>query len=147
MRDLAYVALGSNLGDRDEYLAMARRELARLPRTRVLATTDVEETPPFGPVEQGPFLNQMIELETELSPRELLKELHRIERLAGRVRDARWGPRTLDLDIVAFERQRIVDGDVAVPHPGVQDRDFWQRELRTLRGARGLDFLGADEAP
>jgi 2-amino-4-hydroxy-6-hydroxymethyldihydropteridine diphosphokinase len=132
-RDVAYVALGSNLGDRDGYLARARQALAAIPGTRVIAISAVEETEPIGPVEQGPYLNQMVALETELPPRALLTELHRIEREAGRIRDVRWGPRTLDLDIVRYEQQTANDEDLAVPHPAESSRDFWQRELAELR--------------
>ena len=67
MRDVAYVALGSNLGDREHYLSVARDELARLPKTKVLAVTPLEETPPFGPPGQGPYLNQMVAIDTELA--------------------------------------------------------------------------------
>jgi 2-amino-4-hydroxy-6-hydroxymethyldihydropteridine diphosphokinase len=136
VKDLAYVALGSNLGRREVFLAKARDAIARLERTRVLSETDVEETAPIGPVAQGPFLNQMIAIETELSPRELLRDLQRIEAEAGRVRDTRWGPRTLDLDIVMFENQTVADADLLVPHPELPNRDFWRRELGVLRGAR-----------
>jgi 2-amino-4-hydroxy-6-hydroxymethyldihydropteridine diphosphokinase len=135
MRDLAFIALGSNLGDRAAYLSRARAALAALPRSRVLATSVVEETAPLGPVEQGAYLNQMVALETELTPRELLLELQRIERDEQRTRDVRWGPRTLDLDIVCFERQTARDPDLVVPHPRMADRDFWQRELHELRGS------------
>src|SRR5206468_10644958 len=90
LRDVAYVALGSNLGDRDEHLARARRALTAIPRTRVIAISTVEETAPIGPVEQGRYLNQMVALETELSPRELLAELQRIEQEGGRTREVRW---------------------------------------------------------
>lgn len=131
--DVAFVALGSNLGDRDAHLASARRALASVPRTRVLAESTVEETEPLGPIAQGMYLNQMVALETELSPRELLIELQRIEHAAGRTRDVRWGPRTLDLDIVRFERQTAQDRDLIVPHPAADVRDFWRRELAELR--------------
>jgi 2-amino-4-hydroxy-6-hydroxymethyldihydropteridine diphosphokinase len=136
VKDVAYIALGSNLGQREVFLAQARREIAALPRTRVLAETDAEETAPIGPVAQGPFLNQMIAIETELSPHELLEELKRIETAAGRVRATRWGPRTLDLDIVLFERQSVAESDLKVPHPELSNRDFWLRELIKLRSAR-----------
>lgn len=136
MKDVAYVALGSNLGRREVFLAQARRQIAALPRTRVLAETAAEETAPIGPVEQGPFLNQMIAIETELSPQELLDELLRIEVDAGRVRSARWGPRTLDLDIVLFERQSVSEPTLTVPHPELSNRPFWLRELTELRSAR-----------
>ena len=136
-RDIAYVALGSNLGDRDAYLASARRALAAIPRTRVIAESEVEETEPLGPVNQGAYLNQMVALETELSPRELLAELQRIERDAGRIRTERWGPRTLDLDIVRFEHQTVAEPDLVVPHPAAADRDFWRREMAELRSLLG----------
>jgi 2-amino-4-hydroxy-6-hydroxymethyldihydropteridine diphosphokinase len=132
MRDVAYLALGSNLGDRETYLAEAREAIARLPRTTLVAATNVEETDPLGPPGQGKYLNQMIAIETELKPHELLDALQAIERDAGRVRDRRWGPRTLDIDIVKFDRQSISDDSLVVPHPGLRDRDFWRRELDDL---------------
>ena len=135
MKDVAYLALGSNLGQREVFLALARDEIARLKRTRVLGETEVEETAPLGAVPQGPYLNQMIAIETELSPRELLGEIHRIEAKAGRVRTERWGPRTLDIDIVLFERQSANDADLTVPHPELPNRSFWLTELAVLRGA------------
>jgi 2-amino-4-hydroxy-6-hydroxymethyldihydropteridine diphosphokinase len=132
-RDIAFVALGSNLGDRAMHLARAREAIAALPRSRLLAISSIEETLPIGPSEQGKYLNQMVAIETELSPRELLVALQEIERVEGRVRDARWGPRTLDLDIVRFERQTAQEPDLIVPHPSIADRGFWQRELSELR--------------
>jgi len=135
MRDIAYVALGSNLGDREAHLSVARTAIARLQGTRVLAETVPEETQPFGPAGQGPYLNQMIAIETELEPHVLLRALQGIEALAGRVRGERWDARTLDLDIVKFERQTVNDADLVVPHPGLADRDFWQRELATLQAS------------
>jgi 2-amino-4-hydroxy-6-hydroxymethyldihydropteridine diphosphokinase len=133
MRDVAYVALGSNLGDRAAYLALARERLAALPRSRLRAVSAIEETAPLGPVEQGPYLNQMAALETDLDPAELLEALHEIERAAGRERMARWGPRTLDLYIVLFERRTVATHELVVPHPELPRRDFWQRELDELR--------------
>lgn len=135
MKDVAYIALGSNLGRREVFLAEARDAIAALALTRILAHTEIEETAPIGPVAQGPFLNQMIAIETELSPGDLLAELQRIERDADRVRDERWGPRTLDLDIVLFEKQTVSEPDLTVPHPELPNRDFWQRELADLRGS------------
>jgi 2-amino-4-hydroxy-6-hydroxymethyldihydropteridine diphosphokinase len=136
VKDVAYIALGSNLGQREVFLAQARGAIAELPGTRVLGQTEVEETAPIGPVAQGPFLNQMIAIETELSPGELLTELRRIEAGAGRVRRTRWGPRTLDLDIVLFEHQTVHKEGLSVPHPELSNRDFWLSELATLRSSR-----------
>ena len=120
MRDVAYIALGSNLGQREVFLAEARRAISALATTRVLGHTDAEETAPIGSVAQGPFLNQMIAIETD----------------AGRVRNARWGPRTLDLDIVLFEKQSVREPGLTVPHPELTNRDFWLRELAALRSSR-----------
>jgi 2-amino-4-hydroxy-6-hydroxymethyldihydropteridine diphosphokinase len=136
MRDIAYIALGSNLGDRAAHLERARTALAALPRSRLLSASSVEETAPIGEVPQGAYLNQMVALETTLTPRELLDALHEIERAAGRVRTVRWGPRTLDLDIVLLDRQTVNEPDLVVPHPQLPHRDFWQRELAELKEAR-----------
>ena len=126
------MALGSNVGDREAHLAHARARLGALPRTRWLKSSRVEETAPLGPVPQGPYLNQMVLLETELEPAELLAHLQAIERERGRVRGARWGPRTLDLDIVRFGDRVVRDPTLTIPHPELANRDFWQRELAEL---------------
>jgi 2-amino-4-hydroxy-6-hydroxymethyldihydropteridine diphosphokinase len=131
--DVAYIALGSNLGDRDAHLASARAALAGIPQSRVVAESAVEETAPLGPPGQGAYLNQMVALETDLTPRALLDALQAIERAAGRVRDVRWGPRVIDLDIVTMRDQRSDEASCRVPHPELQNRDFWQRELDELR--------------
>ena len=136
MKDVAYIALGSNLGQREVFLAQARRAIAGLAKTRVIGQTDAEETAPIGPIAQGPFLNQMVAIETELSPQDLLAALKRIEEEAGRVRTTRWGPRTLDLDIVLFEKQSVHGAGLTVPHPELANREFWLRELASLRSAR-----------
>jgi 2-amino-4-hydroxy-6-hydroxymethyldihydropteridine diphosphokinase len=135
MRDVAYIALGSNVGDRAAYLARGRDGLTAIPRSRLLAVSSIEETAPIGPVPQGPYLNQMAALETDLDPVELLDALLAIERAAGRVRAERWGPRTLDLDIVLFENQELATDRLTVPHPELGRRDFWQRGLAELRRA------------
>jgi 2-amino-4-hydroxy-6-hydroxymethyldihydropteridine diphosphokinase len=127
-----FVALGSNVGDREAHLAHARARLAALPRTRLAATSSVEETEPLGPVPQGPYLNQMAVLETELAPIELLQHLHTIEGERGRIRSVRWGPRTLDLDIVRFGTRQIDDPGLTIPHPELHRRDFWLREIAEL---------------
>jgi 2-amino-4-hydroxy-6-hydroxymethyldihydropteridine diphosphokinase len=132
-RQRAYVALGSNLGDRDGYLHAAREALARLPGTVLVAESAIEETPPLGGLSQPPYLNQMVALDTELTPRALLDALHDIENQAGRVRGTRWGARTLDLDIVRYGTQHIIEPDLIIPHPELPNRDFWLRELEELQ--------------
>lgn len=129
----AYVALGSNLGDRAAHLAAARAGLAALPGTTLLAESAVEETPPLGGMVQPAYLNQMVLLETHLSPRELLAACQRLERAAGRERGARWAPRTLDLDIVLFGTREVAEPGLFIPHPELPRRDFWRRELEELR--------------
>jgi 2-amino-4-hydroxy-6-hydroxymethyldihydropteridine diphosphokinase len=130
-----FVALGSNLGDRAAHLAAARDAIARLPGTRLIAASAVEETAPLGDAPQPPYLNQMVLLETDLDPRPLLAALQAIEHARGRVRAERWGPRTLDLDIVAFGDRRIHEPDLVIPHPELPHRDFWLRELSELARA------------
>ena len=132
-RDIVYVALGSNLGDRAARLADARAQLAALPETAFLAASAVEETAPLGGADQPPYLNQMVRLETGLEPHALLRACQAIERAAGRERRERWASRTLDLDIVLFGERRISEPDLVIPHPGLAHRDFWQRELAELR--------------
>jgi 2-amino-4-hydroxy-6-hydroxymethyldihydropteridine diphosphokinase len=134
-----FVALGSNLGDREGHLAYARARLGALPATRLVALSRVEETAPLGPLPQGPYLNQMALLETGLAPAALLAELHAIEAERGRERGRRWGPRTLDLDIVRFGNRELRDPALVIPHPELAHRPFWLRELAELE--RG----GADE--
>jgi 2-amino-4-hydroxy-6-hydroxymethyldihydropteridine diphosphokinase len=130
--DVAYVALGSNVGDRHAYLRRGRAALAALPQTLIVGESAIEETAPLGPIIQGAYLNQMVALETSLSPHELLAELQTIEAREGRVRGERWGPRTLDLDIVCFQTQSVDDSALRVPHPELPNRDFWRRELAEL---------------
>ena len=133
MRDVAYIALGSNLGDRREHLRSARDAIGELPDTRIVAVSEIEETEPLGPGEQGPYRNQMIAIETALAPHALLEALQYIEQANGRTRSERWGARTLDLDIVLLEEQTVSDSILTVPHPQLSARGFWQRELAQVR--------------
>ena len=128
----ADVALGSNLGARAGWLASARAAISLLPATRWLAASSVEETIPFGASAQGPYLNQMVAVQTALEPHALLAALHAIERRLGRVRGTRWGARTIDLDIVRYGTRAMQSGALTLPHPGISNRDFWQRELAEL---------------
>jgi 2-amino-4-hydroxy-6-hydroxymethyldihydropteridine diphosphokinase len=142
----AFVALGSNVGDRAAQLRFARERLAALPHTRLTAVSAVEETAPIGPVDQGPFLNQMVLLRTDLSARALLAACLEIERHAGRERRERWGPRSLDLDLVRYGGHHIAEPGLTVPHPEIARRPFWQRELAQLEPKSGDAPDDADEA-
>ena len=130
--EIAFVALGSNLGDRFAHLAFARAQLARLPDTTIEAVSSIEETAPLGPEGQGPYLNQMVKLRTSMTPKGLLAACLALERERGRIRARRWAPRTLDLDVVLFGDRVIDSPDLTVPHPEIANRDFWQRELAEL---------------
>ena len=132
-REPAYVALGSNLGDRPAHLAAARAALGALPHTSLRAASSIEETAPLGGMDQPAYLNQMVLLETALAPRDLLHACQAIETRQGRVRSERWGARTLDLDIVRFGERRINEPDLIIPHPELPNRPFWQRELAELK--------------
>jgi 2-amino-4-hydroxy-6-hydroxymethyldihydropteridine diphosphokinase len=131
-RERVFVALGSNLGDRASHLQAAREALGALPGTRLLAASAIEETAPLGGMDQPPYLNQMVLLETDLEPRALLQALQTIERGEGRQRTERWGARTLDLDIVRFGNRQVKESDLIIPHPELPNRDFWRRELAEL---------------
>jgi 2-amino-4-hydroxy-6-hydroxymethyldihydropteridine diphosphokinase len=132
LRERAYVALGSNVGDRAAHLAYAVAQLAGLPETRVIAASRVEETAPIGPTPQGAYLNQMVLLETALTPTGLLGACRAIEAERGRERRIRWGPRTLDLDIVRFGERTVREPGLNIPHPELPNRDFWRREIAEL---------------
>lgn len=128
-RDLstAYVALGSNRGDRDRHLAFALRALDELPHTRVVECSPVYETDPVGPGEQLPYLNAVVSLETGATARRLLDGMLAIEVRAGRDRSAearRWESRVLDLDLLLFEGDEIDEPDLVVPHPRLAERSF-----------------------
>jgi 2-amino-4-hydroxy-6-hydroxymethyldihydropteridine diphosphokinase len=128
----AYLALGSNLGDRSGFLSLARNALARLPGSRIVALSSVEETAPLGALDQPGYLNQMVLLETSLSPRALLNACRSVERAAGRDRTVRWGSRTLDIDIVRYGDEVVAEPDLVIPHPGLRDREFWKREIQEI---------------
>lgn len=137
MSELAYVGLGSNLGDRAASLAAALAELAPRRVSRVV------ETAPWGRADQPPFLNAVAELETALEPRELLARLLDLERRAGRVRGPeRWGPRPLDLDLL-LHGDRVVDSsELSVPHPRLAERRFVLEGLAELCPGRAVPGLG-----
>lgn len=135
--DVAIIALGSNLGDRSAYLAMARAALTLVPGVRLLAASRVEETLPLGGAPQGPYLNQMVAISTQHAPLALLDCLQLIEWKLGRMRTARWSARTIDLDIVQQGARRLVSARLVLPHPGIAHRDFWRRELAELSSLLG----------
>lgn len=130
---VAYIGLGSNIGDRSAYLEAARDAIAALADTFIIATSDVEETEPLGARQQEKYLNQMLAVKTALDPVQLLDELQRIEAANGRTRGERWASRTLDIDIVAYGDVMLRTDRLTLPHPEIEARDFWVRELAQLQ--------------
>jgi len=118
----AAVALGSNLGDRVRHLCRAVEGLRSV--ATVVAVSSVYETAPVGGPEQGPYLNAVVVIDTDLEAHQLLEALHDIEQVAGRERTVRWGPRTLDLDLILFGSEVIDDDTLTVPHPRLAERRF-----------------------
>ncbi len=129
-RRRAFLGLGSNLGDR---AAILREAVSTLGRAGLVAVSPVYETDPVGgPGGQGPYLNIVVELRTDATPRALLAVCHRVEAAAGRVRAARWGPRTLDVDILWIDGVTVDETDLVVPHPRLWQRRFVLAPLRDL---------------
>lgn len=120
----AYVAIGSNLGDKENYMEVGINALKEAEDVRVIKVADVITTKPYGVEEQPDFLNSVIEIQTLLSPQELLDTLHKIENQAGRERTLRWGPRTLDLDIIFYDDLVMETETLIIPHVDMENREF-----------------------
>ena len=120
-----FIALGSNLGDRAANLAAARKALASGAIEQLVASS-IYDTKPWGPVKQGRYLNQVVRGATDLNPRALLNKLQQIELALGRDRacEERFGPRTIDLDILLYDGLEIKDADLTIPHPRMKERAF-----------------------
>ncbi|MEO5826472.1 MAG: 2-amino-4-hydroxy-6-hydroxymethyldihydropteridine diphosphokinase [Gemmatimonadales bacterium] len=129
---IAYVAVGSNLGDRERWHALAKSGLGDLDGVRLDTATRAQETAPLGGADQPLYLNRMIRLETTLTPHALLGACHDLERAAGRDRSQRWASRTLDLDLVRYDDVTCDTPTLVLPHPGLRDRTFWAREIAEL---------------
>lgn len=121
-----FVGIGSNVGDRTAHVAHALAQMAALPQTTVVRCSQVIETAPVGPAGQGPYLNAVAELSTALAPAALLEALLAIERQRGRdrSREVRFGPRTLDLDILLYSDWQIDEPHLRIPHPRMPERPF-----------------------
>ena len=128
----AYLGIGSNLGNRLGYLQLAVDALAAADDLRVVGVSPVYETAPVGGPEQPEYLNAVVALETSRSARSLLELAHEIEADAERVRDVRWGPRTLDVDILLVGDERVDEPDLVVPHPRLAERRFVLEPLAEL---------------
>jgi len=128
----AYLALGSNLGDRAAYLQGAVDELANTPGVRVVAVSRVYETVPVGGPAQDDYLNAVVAVDTDLDPWQLLAVAHSCEAHGRRVRAERFGPRTLDVDILLFGDVEMDDPALTIPHPRMWQRNFVLAPLRDV---------------
>jgi 2-amino-4-hydroxy-6-hydroxymethyldihydropteridine diphosphokinase len=118
------IALGSNLGDRAGFLLSGLARLAALAGFEPGRLSPIYETAPVGPVGQGPYLNAVLTGRSTLPPRELLEEMLRVEAALGRVRGRRWGPRTLDLDLLDYGGRLLAEPGLTLPHPRLHERPF-----------------------
>jgi 2-amino-4-hydroxy-6-hydroxymethyldihydropteridine diphosphokinase len=134
----AYLGLGSNQGDRAALLAEALSLLDATAGIRLVALSSLYATAPVGPQDQPEFLNLAAEVSTSLSPEELLAACLGIEAALGRVRGERWGPRTMDLDILLYGDRRIAGPGLEVPHPRMRERAFVLQPLAEIAGSRPL---------
>lgn len=128
----AFVAIGSNLGQREDFIALGLKGLEGCRDCMVEQVSEIIATKPYGVEAQPDFLNGMVKIRTLLSPMELLEELHRIEQQAGRERTVRWGPRTLDLDIIFYDNWVVDTEELQIPHIDMHNRAFVLKPLAEL---------------
>jgi 2-amino-4-hydroxy-6-hydroxymethyldihydropteridine diphosphokinase len=149
----AFLGLGSNLGDRLANLQRAVDLLGQEPRIRVTRSSRIWETDPVGGPDQPEFLNAVVEVTTDVEPHDLLSACNRVEAALGRTREVRWGPRTIDIDILLIDALTIHDDTLTVPHPRLHERAFALMPLLELapdpvlpNGARLLNTAPEGEA-
>ncbi len=130
--DAVFLGLGSNLGDRHENLRQALAAISLIPKTDIIQTSSVYETEPVGYRDQPEFYNMVCHVRTDQTPAEFLRHSQRIERELGRKRRSRWGPRTIDIDILFWGTRRIATRDLKVPHPQALKRRFVMQPLSEI---------------
>lgn len=135
----AFLGLGSNQGDRAALLADALARLDSAPGVRLMALSSLYATAPVGPQDQPEFLNLAVEVSTSLLPQELLATCLGIETALGRVRSGRWGPRTIDIDLLLYGDRRVEEAGLELPHPRMLGRAFVLQPLAEIAGARPLE--------
>jgi 2-amino-4-hydroxy-6-hydroxymethyldihydropteridine diphosphokinase len=139
----AYIGVGSNLDDPRAQVLGAFAELAKLPNTRVILTSPIYRSRPFGPVPQPDYANAVVGILTRLEPRALLASLHSLEAARGRPKEReRWGPRVLDLDVLVYGSERLDDPDLTLPHPGIVERNFVLYPLADIAPELHIPGLG-----
>lgn len=139
----AFIGLGSNLHDPVQQVRLALQRLAEIPQSSLVCASSLYRSKPLGPPDQPEYINAVAELVTELGAHALLDELQRIELAHGRTRDGeRWGPRTLDLDLLMFDAQELRDGRLELPHPGLAKRAFVLAPLAEIAPDLRIPGLG-----
>ncbi len=128
----AYIAVGSNMGEKAAYIEQGLKELGEMPEIKIEKVSELIVTKPYGGVEQEDFVNGALKVRTLLTPHELLDVLHEVEKHANRERLIHWGPRTLDLDIIFYDDMVYEDDDLILPHVDMQNRDFVLKPLLEL---------------
>lgn len=144
--NIVYIALGSNINPRMDYLQQAINMLKEQEKITVMKYSDIYETEPVGYTEQGKFLNMVIEMKTTLDPAPLLKICQSIERRLGRKREIRWGPRTIDLDILLYNQLHIDMEGLSIPHPRIHERAFVLIPLSDINPELKLSHLNVKVA-
>lgn len=129
---MCYIGIGSNLGDRRSYINRAIEEIKKVGGIEFIRSSSIYETEPVSDIPQGKFLNGILEIETALSPRELLKELNGIESKLGRKRTIKNAPREIDLDILYYGQETVEEKGLVIPHPRITEREFVLKGLREL---------------
>ena len=129
---LAYLVLGSNLGNRSKNLTNAKTEISSLSTTKILQESEIYKSPAYGPIEQPFFFNLALEVETRLSPLTLLEHLQKIEKKLKRKKNSHMKPRTIDIDIIFFDDEKIETPLLKVPHYDWQNRDFFINPLKEI---------------
>ncbi|ACQ52905.1 2-amino-4-hydroxy-6-hydroxymethyldihydropteridine diphosphokinase [Clostridium botulinum] len=124
----AYVAFGSNIGEKENYIRKALEKIEER-KMKIIKVSPIYETEPYGVLDQDSFLNGVVKIETNLTPEDLIGELLNIEKQLDRVRERRWGPRTIDLDIIFYDNLIINEKDLVIPHKDMENREFVLKPL------------------
>lgn len=124
----AYVAFGSNIGEKENYIKRALEKIEER-KIKIIKVSPIYETEPYGVLDQDSFLNGVVKIETNLTPENLIKELLLIEKQLDRVRERRWGPRTIDLDIIFYDDLIINKNNLIIPHKDMENREFVLKPL------------------
>jgi 2-amino-4-hydroxy-6-hydroxymethyldihydropteridine diphosphokinase len=133
MQRSIFILLGSNMGDRNSHLNYAKLEISRL-AGNIITASSIYKTDAWGNTDQPAFYNQVVEIQSRLSPEELLSTILEIEKKAGRVRDEKWGPRILDIDILFFGDCVLASDNLTIPHPQIGNRRFTLMPLAEIAG-------------